>query len=203
MSLADQLYVAIERRSRDRKYDYIYHGRDVRVTTLPFERMPLPTNRTRFPVGFSQKIGQEDDANKILIPRKVPETEFVGVEDRRARHQLRSFSNVNGVLGVNTGRDKIVCRFYMMGKCRMGERCPFYHPPKVEKKKEICKFFLGGRCQKGDACPFSHDLKSVPCRHFFIGGTCQYGDAACRFSHGPLTDDMRAQLEVMKASHKG
>eukprot|EP01025_Chloroclados_australasicus_P047085 TRINITY_DN5227_c0_g1_i1.p2 TRINITY_DN5227_c0_g1~~TRINITY_DN5227_c0_g1_i1.p2 ORF type:complete len:739 (-),score=118.15 TRINITY_DN5227_c0_g1_i1:698-2914(-) len=59
-------------------------------------------------------------------------------------------------------RKTVECRYFVLGKCKNGDQCPFKHDE--EKRKEFhkydkyveCKFHLQGRCTKGDKCPFLH-----------------------------------------------
>eukprot|EP01026_Neomeris_dumetosa_P074217 TRINITY_DN7703_c0_g1_i1.p1 TRINITY_DN7703_c0_g1~~TRINITY_DN7703_c0_g1_i1.p1 ORF type:complete len:702 (-),score=85.40 TRINITY_DN7703_c0_g1_i1:378-2483(-) len=74
------------------------------------------------------------------------------------------------IFGPNApdSRKTVECRFFVLGKCKYGESCPFKHDE--EKRKEFhkydkyieCKFHLQGRCAKGDKCPFLHRMLSKP-----------------------------------------
>ena len=44
----------------------------------------------------------------------------------------------------------LLCRAYLAGKCKRGERCKYHH-------NGPCKFFINGNCRNGVKCVFSHD----------------------------------------------
>jgi len=71
------------------------------------------------------------------------------------------------------------CRFYPIGKCRNGDRCPYAHtnhpPPELmsssvslgdsaayttDHPKKPCKYFAEGRCSNGEHCKFLHENTS-------------------------------------------
>jgi hypothetical protein len=88
---------------------------------------------------------------------------------------------------------KSVCKFWMEGKCKKRDDCPFSHdatPRKTENQvlmESICKFGLRNACLKGSECRFSHDFERVPCRFFHFYRGCK-ARLECRFSHEPMKD---------------
>ena len=104
---------------------------------------------------------------------------------------------------------KVICKYYMEGKCSKGSSCTFSHVLQPHKTPEqvrsqnaavICSFYRLGQCMKGTNCLYSHDLSRVPCKYFHKNnGRCKDGDQ-CRFSHRiPLDDDERKLLEELLA----
>lgn len=96
-------------------------------------------------------------------------------------------------------KPRVLCRYWMEGKCTKGEECTFSHAqkplktPEEAKSEQVCKFFMAGNCLKGDTCLYSHDLSRVPCKFFHVKNECSAGDS-CRFSHDPINEEMRHQL---------
>nr|XP_042898175.1 zinc finger CCCH domain-containing protein 6 isoform X2 [Parasteatoda tepidariorum] len=84
------------------------------------------------------------------------------------------------------------CKYFKEGKCAKGADCPFSHNvPERYKKKELCKFYLSGHCNKGSHCVYMHG--EFPCKFYHTGSVC-YAKEDCRFSHDPLTDEMKKVL---------
>ena len=59
-------------------------------------------------------------------------------------------------------KTKIVCKYFIQGKCSKGEACPYLHS-KVEKPKEMitieCPMYNVGFCKNGRNCYFMHIKK--------------------------------------------
>ena len=59
-------------------------------------------------------------------------------------------------------KTKIVCKYFIQGKCSKGETCPYLHS-KVEKPKEMitieCPMYNVGFCKNGRNCYFMHIKK--------------------------------------------
>ena len=59
-------------------------------------------------------------------------------------------------------KSKILCKYFIQGKCNKGEECPYLHS-KVEKPKEMtqieCPMYNIGFCKNGPLCHFMHFKK--------------------------------------------
>ena len=59
-------------------------------------------------------------------------------------------------------KSKIICKYFIQGKCTKGDSCPYLHS-KVEKPKEItqieCPMYNIGFCKNGRNCHFLHIKK--------------------------------------------
>ena len=59
-------------------------------------------------------------------------------------------------------KSKIICKYFIQGKCIKGEACPYLHS-KVEKPKAItqleCPMYNIGFCKNGRNCQFLHIKK--------------------------------------------
>ncbi|XP_035226114.1 uncharacterized protein LOC118198527 isoform X3 [Stegodyphus dumicola] len=94
-----------------------------------------------------------------------------------------------------------ICKFFKEGKCAKGADCLFSHAsPASYKKKELCKFYLNGHCNKGKECLYMHS--EFPCKFYHTGSEC-YAKEDCRFSHAPLTDEMKRILADYLKLHHG
>jgi hypothetical protein len=92
-------------------------------------------------------------------------------------------------------KEKVLCHFFVEGRCQKGDKCTFSHNIALNKKYEICKFYLNGFCSKNDKCLFMHS--DFPCKFYhrvnFATGQkknqCLNGDK-CRFSHEPIANPL-------------
>ncbi len=48
---------------------------------------------------------------------------------------------------------RVVCKYFLAGKCSFGARCKFSHD---ENMRPICQYYLQGRCIFKDKCPKLH-----------------------------------------------
>ena len=59
-------------------------------------------------------------------------------------------------------KSKIVCKYFIQGKCIKGENCPYMHS-QIEKPKEMaqeeCPMYTIGFCKNGPLCHFLHIKK--------------------------------------------
>eukprot|EP00158_Paraphelidium_tribonemae_P005134 Partr_v1_DN27181_c1_g1_i1_m15937 putative Polycomb group ring finger len=75
-----------------------------------------------------------------------------------------------------------ICKYFLKGTCRMGNRCQFKH--QKNDKTVMCKHWLRGLCKKGDTCEFLHEynLKKMPeCWFYSNYGECS--NAECMYLH--------------------
>lgn len=78
------------------------------------------------------------------------------------------------------------CRFFERGNCRNGDFCRFRHN---RERPKVCKEYAkGNHCPFGTYCKFMH--ANFPCRFMRIGGKCPESDN-CRFSHDPLSEELK------------
>nr|XP_056701721.1 zinc finger CCCH domain-containing protein 4 isoform X1 [Euleptes europaea] len=93
-------------------------------------------------------------------------------------------------------KGKVICKYFVEGRCTWGEHCNFSHDIELPKKRELCKFYITGYCARAENCPYMHG--DFPCKLFHTTGNCING-GDCMFSHEPLTDETRELLEKMLA----
>ena len=59
-------------------------------------------------------------------------------------------------------KSKIICKYFILGKCIKGENCPYLHS-QVEKPQEMiqteCPMYSVGFCKNGPVCLFKHVKK--------------------------------------------
>ena len=102
---------------------------------------------------------------------------------------------------------KVICKYWMEGKCMKGDQCTFSHASTPTKTaidariNEPCKYFISGGCMRGDICLYSHDLKEFPCKFFHGIDSCGMGDQ-CKYSHDPVADEVKAELMLQMLRKK-
>jgi hypothetical protein len=92
-----------------------------------------------------------------------------------------------------------LCKNYMNGNCRFGNRCNFAHGQEDLKKRNRgpCWFYNNGGCSKSaELCTYEHiEVKGVkkplpiqrPCAYFHTGTGCTKIDS-CQFDHFELSE---------------
>ncbi|CAJ1053077.1 uncharacterized protein LOC117815974 isoform X2 [Xyrichtys novacula] len=107
----------------------------------------------------------------------------------RTRFMTQEFKDKHAISVDN----RLVCKFFLMGKCTKGDECQLEHAQcRNDLFKSVCKFYVQETCFKGATCPFMH--KSFPCKFFHNRGQCLQG-ANCKFSHERLNDLTRRLLD--------
>ena len=59
-------------------------------------------------------------------------------------------------------KNKIICKYFILGKCTKGESCPYLHSQiekPIEKSKVECPMYSIGFCKNGPLCHFLHIKK--------------------------------------------
>ena len=58
---------------------------------------------------------------------------------------------------------KIICKYFILGKCIKGEKCPYLHSQFKLEQDEIsdreCPMYSIGYCKNGSMCKFIHIKK--------------------------------------------
>ena len=73
-------------------------------------------------------------------------------------------SNNNILLKSNLkSESKIICKYFIVGKCIKGEKCPYLHSQLPLKQENIiereCPMYSIGYCKNGPLCQFIHIKK--------------------------------------------
>ena len=55
-------------------------------------------------------------------------------------------------------KNKIVCKYFILGKCIKGKNCPYLHS-QIDKENIECPMYSIGYCKNGPLCQFSHIKK--------------------------------------------
>lgn len=81
------------------------------------------------------------------------------------------------------GREPIVCRYFLMGRCMKGSKCEWSHKMD-EARMDWCKF--GTECARRPHCPFLHidQMKNVKDCEAYETGFCPHGPV-CKQRHVP------------------
>ena len=62
----------------------------------------------------------------------------------------------------NIAKSKIICKYFILGKCIKGEKCPYLHS-QIDKPKDMteieCPMYSIGYCKNGPVCHFIHIKK--------------------------------------------
>ncbi|XP_066996739.2 protein suppressor of sable [Anabrus simplex] len=150
---------------------------------------------------FSRLSGLDDDGPKRGMGRGVKRRLRGGLgrlippnkrQSRKETKTKRGISKRQQQIRSNQERGSdCICMFYMQGKCQKGEDCPYSHNALPPRKMELCKFYLMDCCAKKDKCLYMHH--DFPCKFYHTGLKC-FSGPRCKFSHGHLTDTMRAVL---------
>jgi hypothetical protein len=107
----------------------------------------LGNNRNR-DEGSWIAVGQKKTSVEMKPKKSSPENSF------GSHHSSRSDSYEMGS-NSSTSSSNTPCKFYQLGQCAKGNKCPFLHK-KISSSNQICKFYVGGFCRNGDRCPFAH-----------------------------------------------
>ncbi|KAK2568222.1 Zinc finger CCCH domain-containing protein 6 [Acropora cervicornis] len=100
----------------------------------------IPTDRS--PLAIKRSRGGQHAKKLKKAKRKAAALERIRNGEPHPRHSAK-----------RQAEPKPICNFYIHGKCRKGEQCPFRHVKSaVVKKKEI-----GSKCWEAERCKFSHD----------------------------------------------
>lgn len=67
-----------------------------------------------------------------------------------------------------THKYEVVCRFWLVGTCRMGSKCWFLHSY-IPDKIPLCAYIEAERCAEGANCVF---------RHYYLPGEQKYRHVA-------------------------
>ncbi|GCC35517.1 hypothetical protein chiPu_0014002, partial [Chiloscyllium punctatum] len=94
-------------------------------------------------------------------------------------------------------KGKVLCKFFVEGRCSKGDQCNFSHDLGPPRKRELCRFYYNGFCAKAENCLYMHN--EFPCKFYHTTGNCYQGDE-CKFSHRHLTEETRELLDKMLAS---
>lgn len=142
-------------------------------------------------------------------PPQTSPTKMIGVSDERntstAELSLEKQPKSEPSLSKSLlAPQRTVCWHWKRGNCSRGDACAFLHPNREKgfKIPELCKYSESGHCLKGSDCSYLHDASKVPCRFFHVHGVCYQRDN-CKFSHDPISKEVRARLiESFNSYHR-
>ncbi|NWT41438.1 CPSF4 factor, partial [Chroicocephalus maculipennis] len=82
----------------------------------------------------------------------------------------------------HVGREKtVVCKHWLRGLCKKGDRCDFLHEYDVTKMPECYFYSKFGECSNKD-CPFLHINASATGCPWYDRGFCRHGPL-CKYKH--------------------
>lgn len=137
--------------------------------------------------GDSEMVSVDSIKEKLDKKRKYAEIHKIIKHKEQEKQQVQKEKSAQL-------KEKVLCHFFVEGRCQKGDKCTFSHNLQLNPKKyEICKFYLNGFCSKGDKCFFMHS--EFPCKFYHRvnyrtgqkKSECTNGEA-CRFSHEPITN---------------
>ncbi|XP_018497604.2 arginine-glutamic acid dipeptide repeats protein [Galendromus occidentalis] len=148
------------------------------------ERMPHDEDRSRKRHHKKEKRRRRNSHSEEDSPHRKHR------RHERQRSRSRSKSRSRSPPKKAKKEDRVPCKYYMEGKCQKSDDCPFSHAIEQTKRTDLCRFYVSGHCIKRN-CPFMHE--DFPCKFYHTGAPC-FADKSCRYSHAPLTDEMRDVL---------
>ncbi|GKT27364.1 Protein suppressor of sable-like protein [Aduncisulcus paluster] len=154
-----------------------------------------------------------------LQPKKYSQSKFppVGIDLSRKIDQKRvsypSFRSgksqakitpPGSTLTLKTLRKRLVCKFFLRGKCSRGDKCPYLHVTSDQSTgnlmERICRHHMLGKCRLGSSCRYLHDLSLLPCLDHHLKRNCL--NPNCPFSHKPLNSEQAAYIQDKLQSDK-
>lgn len=104
-----------------------------------------------------------------------------GDGDDAMSHRSMDTHKTDRTTNSNAYTKRIVCRYFLMGRCMKGTGCEFSHKMD-EAKMDWCKF--GTECKRRPDCPFIHidQLENVQDCEAYDAGFCHHGPI-CKKRH--------------------
>ena len=70
-------------------------------------------------------------------------------------------TNNSTIKKINQTKKKIMCKYFMMGRCTKGENCVYLHSitemkKRINIKEEECPMYEIGYCKNGPLCKYKH-----------------------------------------------
>jgi len=144
----------------------------------------LLSNVTDLPVDLSI-VGQV--ARQVLSVRRKR-------GGRKKKSKKKQKFNVESKVKVGAKEVKVLCNFFLEGKCSKGADCQFLHKG-VPRRRELCRYYVTDSCL-ADECIFMHS--EFPCKFFHGFSKCANG-STCKYSHEPLNKETRKLLDELLA----
>ncbi|PAV90326.1 hypothetical protein WR25_25154 [Diploscapter pachys] len=129
------------------------------------------------PVIETLAVGQFDGSAQIdarvegglcLLVQRVPQTAlwefllrtkrlqaFLLFNSLREIDRMAASSTALSATNSSSHSDRPLCRYFVNGVCRMGDRCTFSHD-RSQRPDMVCRFYLQGSCNYGTACRYDH-----------------------------------------------